>query len=70
MHDQQPAVFVLSGDAGSGKSAVLSAVFSELQQQAHQSDAPLAGTKNYLLVNHNEMLKIYWEIAQQQSFFT
>ncbi|MFT9049910.1 DUF2075 domain-containing protein [Liquorilactobacillus nagelii] len=68
LHDQQPAVFVLSGDAGSGKSAVLSAVFSELQQQAHQSDVPLAGTKNYLLVNHNEMLKIYWEIAQQQSF--
>ncbi|MFT8392810.1 MAG: DUF2075 domain-containing protein [Liquorilactobacillus ghanensis] len=67
-HDQQPAIFVLTGDAGSGKSAVLSTVFSSLQQQAQQPTSPLAGTKNYLLVNHNEMLKIYWEIAQQQPF--
>lgn len=63
--DSQAAVFVLEGDAGTGKSALLSAVFSAVQKQARTSGGKLAGTTNRLLVNHNEMLKIYWEVASQ-----
>lgn len=62
-HDETTAVFVLHGDAGSGKSAVLNAVFTTVQHQAHQPDSSLAGLHNRLIVNHNEMLKIYWAVA-------
>ncbi|WP_407894815.1 DUF2075 domain-containing protein [Lacticaseibacillus sp. N501-2] len=50
--DEQAAVFVLSGDAGSGKSVVLNAVFTAVRQPGM-----------HLLVNHNEMLKVYKEVA-------
>ncbi len=63
--DGKAAVFALEGDAGTGKSALLSAVFSAVQKQARSTGGALAGTTNRLLVNHNEMLKIYWEVASQ-----
>lgn len=46
--DDQAAVFVLHGDAGSGKSVVLNAVFTAVREPGM-----------HLLVNHNEMLKVY-----------
>lgn len=59
-----PAVFTIYGDAGTGKSVVLSHLFNQLQVAARtQADSPLAGTKNYFLVNHPEILKVYREIA-------
>jgi DUF2075 family protein len=68
LHAQPAAVFVLSGDAGSGKSAVLSAVFNALQEKAQHKDSVFYQTDDHLLVNHNEMLKIYWEIASQTNY--
>ncbi|WP_225046578.1 DNA/RNA helicase domain-containing protein [Lacticaseibacillus kribbianus] len=62
-HDPQAAVFVLEGDAGSGKSAVLAAVFAALQHRARTAGDPWFGMRNKLVVNHNEMLKVYWELA-------
>lgn len=62
------AVFVLSGDAGAGKSVVLSTVFNELQKRTQSRDSVFYQTDNHLLVNHNEMLKIYWEIAGQTDY--
>jgi len=60
----EPAVFTIYGDAGTGKSVVLSHLFNQLQVAARtQADSPLAGTKNYFLVNHPEILKVYREIA-------
>lgn len=53
--DEQCAVFLLRGDAGSGKSAVLTQVFTHLQARGRGD--------NHLLVNHNEMLKVYKEVA-------
>jgi DUF2075 family protein len=50
--DDQAAVFVLHGDAGSGKSVVLNAVFTAVREPGM-----------HLLVNHNEMLKVYKEVA-------
>ncbi len=52
--DAQAAVFVLHGDAGSGKSVVLNAAFTAVREPGM-----------HLLVNHNEMLKVYKEVAGQ-----
>ncbi|MCG0571261.1 DUF2075 domain-containing protein [Lactiplantibacillus plantarum] len=65
-HRQQkePSLFVIHGDAGTGKSAVLAAAFARLQA-LNRSLTPndLQATDNYLVVNHNEMLKIYKRLA-------
>lgn len=59
-----PAVYTIPGDAGTGKSVVLSHLFARLQQAARvQSDSPFYGTHNYFLVNHPEVLKVYKQIA-------
>lgn len=59
-----PAVYTILGDAGTGKSVVLSHLFARLQQSARvQSDSPFYGTHNYFLVNHPEVLKVYKQIA-------
>lgn len=59
-----PAVYTFLGDAGTGKSVVLSHLFARLQQSARvQSDSPFYGTHNYFLVNHPEVLKVYKQIA-------
>lgn len=59
-----PAVYTILGDAGTGKSVVLSHLFAHLQQAARvQSDSPFYGTHNYFLVNHPEVLKVYKQIA-------
>ena len=64
LHQSEPGLFVIHGDAGTGKSAVLAAAFSRLQAQSRSHTAnPLQGTNNYLVVNHNEMLKIYKRLA-------
>lgn len=64
---KKTAVFVLSGDAGAGKSIVLASAFEKLQTLARQKDTPFSGFDNKLLVNHNEMLKIYKELATKTS---
>lgn len=64
LHQPQPGLFVIHGDAGSGKSAVLAAAFSHLQTLSRsQTSNQLQDTENYLVVNHNEMLKIYKRLA-------
>lgn len=64
----KPAVFTLYGDAGTGKSVVLAHLFNQIQTATRaQPTSPLAGTTNYFLVNHPEILKVYREIAGHQS---
>lgn len=59
-----PAVYTVYGDAGTGKSVVLSQLFDRLQRAArHDQTSPFYGTTNYFLVNHPEILKVYREIA-------
>ncbi|GAY73388.1 DUF2075 domain-containing protein [Lentilactobacillus kosonis] len=48
------AVFVLMGDAGTGKSVILNQLFTKLAQELPNS---------YFLVNHPELLKVYRELA-------
>lgn len=55
-----PAVYTIYGDAGTGKSVVLSQLFARLQRAArHNHASPFYGTTNYFLVNHPEILKVY-----------
>lgn len=62
-----PAVYTIYGDAGTGKSVVLSQLFDRMQVAARRNkQSPFYGTKNYFLVNHPEILKVYREIAGQQ----
>ncbi|WP_414047649.1 DUF2075 domain-containing protein [Macrococcus equi] len=72
-NDDQKAVFIIKGDAGTGKSVVLSSTFNTIQDMAKDKDFiflentldnNLYKTENYLLVNHNEMLKTYQSISE------
>lgn len=62
----KPAMFVVQGDAGTGKSVILNALFNEVQRLANDNKDTkdiLAGTRNYLIVNHPEMLKLYHRMS-------
>lgn len=61
--DEQPFVFLIKGEAGVGKSVVLSSVFNKIQELSKEKNSELYKTQNYLLVNHSEMLKTYKKIA-------
>lgn len=63
--DDQSALLVIEGAAGTGKSVVLNAIFNAIQARARSRNPadPLSGTRNALLVNHPEMLKLYRNIA-------
>ena len=59
-----PATYTIVGDAGTGKSVVLSQLFDQLQKAARKDpSSPFYRTTNYFLVNHPEILKVYREIA-------
>lgn len=62
----QPAMFVIQGDAGTGKSVVLNSLFNEIQRLSSmkESGEVLSETKNFLVVNHPEMLKLYLRISK------
>ena len=55
---QGQAVFIIEGNAGTGKSLVLNKIFNTLQKQARDKNGAsvLQGTQNYLVVNHPEMM--------------
>lgn len=57
-------VFIIEGDAGTGKSVVLSSTFNTLQELAQEKGTPFHKTNNYLLVNHTEMMKTYEKISE------
>jgi DUF2075 family protein len=62
---QDHHVFFISGEAGTGKSVVLSSIFKTIQDLAeNQQKNNFNMNHNYLLVNHNEMLKTYKKIAE------
>lgn len=63
INDQTPFVFLIKGEAGVGKSVVLSSVFNKIQELSKEKNSPIYKTDNYLLVNHTEMLKTYRKIA-------
>ncbi len=64
-HHDYGSLYVISGDAGVGKSVVLSSIFNTIQEQSSEASSPLYKTDNYLVVNHEEMYKTYKGIASQ-----
>ncbi|KQL18396.1 DUF2075 domain-containing protein [Cytobacillus solani] len=63
INDDEPFVFLIKGEAGVGKSVVLSSVINKIQELSKEKSSPLYKKNNYLLVNHTEMLKTYKKIA-------
>ena len=55
---QTKGLFQLNGDAGTGKSVILTQLFLRLEKLAKDNE-----TDNYFLVNHPELLKVYQENA-------
>ncbi|KOY72800.1 hypothetical protein FD43_GL000951 [Apilactobacillus kunkeei DSM 12361 = ATCC 700308] len=66
LNDDTHAVFTIYGDAGTGKSVILSKLFYDIQQMAHEKSSFLYQTNNYFLVNHPEILKVYKKMAGSQ----
>lgn len=64
---QTPAVLVIEGEAGTGKSVVLTHLFNDLQVAARtQPASAVYQTQNRFLVNHPEVLKVYRQLAGTQ----
>lgn len=59
------SLFVIQGEAGVGKSVVLSSIFNTIQEYTSEASSPLYKTDNFLVVNHEEMYKTYKGIAAQ-----
>ncbi|GAB6092952.1 DUF2075 domain-containing protein [Furfurilactobacillus curtus] len=60
----KPGIFTIRGEAGTGKSVVLSHLFNTLQAAARTDpQSPFYQTNNIFLVNHPEILKVYKELA-------
>jgi len=66
--DEYGSLFVVKGEAGVGKSVVLSSIFNTLQERSSEASSVLYNTENYLVVNHEEMLKTYKGIAAQLKY--
>lgn len=56
-------VFLIEGEAGTGKSVVLASLFNTIQDLSKDKDSELYKTNNFLLINHGEMFKTYRSIA-------
>lgn len=63
--EEYGSLLVIEGEAGVGKSVVLSSIFNTIQEWAEEVSSPLYQTENYLAVNHEEMFKTYKGIAKQ-----
>lgn len=61
---KQKQVFVISGEAGTGKSVVLSSTLNSLIGISNRKESSLHKKEFTLLVNHSEMLKAYESIAE------
>ena len=64
-HAEYGSLLVIEGEAGVGKSVVLSSIFNTIQEVQTEQSSNLYGTENYLVVNHEEMFKTYKGIAKQ-----
>ncbi|MQS96815.1 DUF2075 domain-containing protein [Companilactobacillus halodurans] len=62
LNGSKKAIFQLNGDAGTGKSIILTKLFLAIEKRAKENK-----TNNYFLVNHPELLKVYQENAGEFS---
>lgn len=66
-NDVESKLIMVNGEAGSGKTVLMSNLFYELSQESSlgKSETVLSGITPYLLVNHDQQLKVYKEIAKK-----
>lgn len=68
--NENGAILLVSGEAGTGKSVLLSSTLKELLDEASDNSSQLYGlNNNYLLVHHEEMRKTYQNIARKVANF-
>ncbi|EUJ33754.1 hypothetical protein MFLO_00920 [Listeria floridensis FSL S10-1187] len=67
LKDDNNQVIFVSGDAGTGKTVLISSLFYDLSMFSKQAidSAIFEETNNYLLVNHDEQLTVYHQIAEK-----
>ncbi|CAK8054903.1 DUF2075 domain-containing protein [Eupransor demetentiae] len=58
-------IAVIEGDAGTGKSVVLTKLFQQLKAGAKKADSPYYETNSIFTVNHPELLKVYQEMSAE-----
>lgn len=60
-------LIIVEGEAGSGKTVLMSSLFYELNQLSleESENIVLQNTSQYLLVNHDQQLKVYEQIASK-----
>lgn len=65
--DKTGELILVAGEAGSGKTVLMSSLFYELKQMAQEEteDVVFQKANSYLLVNHEQQLKIYQQIASK-----
>lgn len=63
--NQSGELILVAGEAGSGKTVLMSSLFYELKQLAEEKseNIVLQEANSYLLVNHEQQLKVYQQIA-------
>ena len=59
------SLLIIEGEAGVGKSVVLSSIFNTIQERTKVPNSNLKDTENYLVVHHEEMFKTYQGIAKK-----
>ena len=65
-------LILVTGEAGSGKTVLMSSLFYELNQLSKDDPENLIfkDTKNFLLVNHEQQLKVYQQIATKLGIYS
>lgn len=63
--NKEGQLIFVHGEAGTGKTVLLSTLFYDLFQQKDEADPIFKNTRNYLLVNHDEQLTVYQQIMEK-----
>ena len=65
--NQTGELILVAGEAGSGKTVLMSSLFYDLKQLAQEEsdNAVLQKANSFLLVNHEQQLKVYQQIANK-----
>ncbi|WP_022867974.1 DUF2075 domain-containing protein [Schaalia vaccimaxillae] len=69
--DQRGQLILVSGQAGSGKTVLLSSLFLDIMEiDRGVEELTTQQPRNYLLVNHKEQLTVYQEIAKKLQLYS
>ncbi len=65
LNKKRKGVFVVQGEAGTGKSVLISSLYNTITNLSKNENNHFKNTDNHLIVNHSEMLKTYHSLANQ-----